>query len=547
MYQCIIPPRIFLAVGVGLLIVSLVLGWISFSVPDWLQFHERISSKNLTTIENNLDDDTRIEFKKFGLWYKCTFSTETNDFLCLLWNKDAPSFVRVAQVLIPFGLSLGCLSLLAAVIGFMSRRTFITAVLFSALFAFLSFIFTTIGMTVFATESIVYVERLRLNNNDNPRRWGMWLITPNIVLSFLASLCFIFASIFNWCDYRSMQVTGILSHSVDKYAGSVFKAPSESNMTSGLKKQQQQYLHPQHLPGHDYPNTCYQINGTNNNNQNPLGYPPPPSYGAPIQQNGSNGAYNPTFQNSAGLFAYSRPSSPIYPHSNSDPYHHRHLMTESSEMDELPHMSRSRRRSRHRSSYRSRSHSPRDNTSGKINSQEHNNTKQPQFIPIPVPYYQPQMQAPTQQSTQPIIQTPHTPSNNPSNNNNNNNNTNKQPMTYVIQQPLKQQFVEEIIQSAPKATNMLTYGSGQPSLVVSNPTQPVYTIAYRANNGGSVLSNILTGPAASTYVTATRNQFAANHSPPCDSDNSVKDYRVLPRRHHSKKLNTNEAWTWRKL
>jgi hypothetical protein len=88
-------------------------------------------------------------------------------------------------------------------------------------------IFTTIGVTVFATESLVYVERLRLAINESPRRWGMWLIVPSLILSFLASLCFILASIFNWCDYRNMQVTGILSHSVDKYGGSVFKAPSD--------------------------------------------------------------------------------------------------------------------------------------------------------------------------------------------------------------------------------------------------------------------------------------------------------------------------------
>jgi len=92
---------------------------------------------------------------------------------------------------------------------------------------FFKVIFTTIGVTVFATESLVYVERLRLTNNDHSRRWGMWLIIPNLVLSFLASICFILASIFNWCDYRSMQVTGILSHTVDKYGGSVFKAPSD--------------------------------------------------------------------------------------------------------------------------------------------------------------------------------------------------------------------------------------------------------------------------------------------------------------------------------
>ena len=161
MYQCIIPPRIFLATGVGFLIVGLVLGWISFSVPDWLQFYERnLVKDSIRNISNDYDGDDNIEFKKFGLWYKCIFSQDANDFTCLLWNKDAPSnifimfasfsekmlsafynssgFVRVAQVLIPFGLSLGCLSLLAAIVGLLSRRTFITAALFAALFAFLS-------------------------------------------------------------------------------------------------------------------------------------------------------------------------------------------------------------------------------------------------------------------------------------------------------------------------------------------------------------------------------------------------------------------------
>jgi hypothetical protein len=88
-------------------------------------------------------------------------------------------------------------------------------------------------------------------------------------------------------------------------------------LTSPLKNQQS-YLHQQPMPAHDYPNTCYQISGTNGN-QNPLGYPPPPSYGAPIHQNGSNGAFNPAFQTAPGLFGYSRPASPInpmYPHTN---------------------------------------------------------------------------------------------------------------------------------------------------------------------------------------------------------------------------------------
>lgn len=87
--------------------------------------------------------------------------------------------------------------------------------------------FVIIGVTVFANESVVYVERLRVENNEYPRRWGMWLLVPNLALSFLTSICFIVASILNWCDYRSMEVSGILSHSVGKLDGSVCKLPSD--------------------------------------------------------------------------------------------------------------------------------------------------------------------------------------------------------------------------------------------------------------------------------------------------------------------------------
>ena len=244
-------------------------------------------------------------------------------------------FVRVVQVFIPLGLSLGCLALLSACIGFLCRRVFVTTVLFSGLFAFLSckssegkllrltilsrlVVFVTIGVTVFANESLVYVERLRLENNENPRRWGMWLIVPNLVLAFLASICFIVASILNWCDYRSMQVTGILNHSVDKYGDSVFKAPSDrlidffspspaldrvlltSNMLSAIRNQ-------------DYPNAFYQLNGLNPNGTNPMQYPPPANpYAAAMNQ-----AYQPT---PPGLFGYSRGGSPTmnppYPYSH---------------------------------------------------------------------------------------------------------------------------------------------------------------------------------------------------------------------------------------
>lgn len=47
-------------------------------------------------------------------------------------------FVRVVQVFVPFGLAWGCLGLLAALIGFASRRAFVTSVLLSGLFTFLN-------------------------------------------------------------------------------------------------------------------------------------------------------------------------------------------------------------------------------------------------------------------------------------------------------------------------------------------------------------------------------------------------------------------------
>ena len=94
-------------------------------------------------------------------------------------------------------------------------------------YLFFLVVFVTIGMTVFATESLVYVDRLRLSNNENPRRWGMWLLIPNLVLSFITSICFIISSMLNWCDYRNMQVTGILSHNIEKLNGSVCKFPTD--------------------------------------------------------------------------------------------------------------------------------------------------------------------------------------------------------------------------------------------------------------------------------------------------------------------------------
>ena len=79
-------------------------------------------------------------------------------------------------------------------------------------------------------------------------------------------------------------------------------------------------MHQQQATTQDYPNTCYQIGGTNNN-QNPVNYPPPPpSYPNQMHQHGSTGVLNSAFQNTPGLFGYSRPpspmSNPMYPHAN---------------------------------------------------------------------------------------------------------------------------------------------------------------------------------------------------------------------------------------
>ena len=85
---------------------------------------------------------------------------------------------------------------------------------------------------------------------------------------------------------------------------------------------------------------------------------------------------------------------------------------------------------------------------------------------------------------------------------------------------------------------MIAYNPGQPSLLLSNPTQPVYTIAYRANNGGSVLtSNILSGPAAATYVTAPRRPKGAEVTlPNYDNDHEDQDRPIVPRQTYLKKV-----------
>jgi len=89
MYQHIIPTRIIFSIGIGLLIFSLVFGWVAFSVPDWLQFYEHNGLKNNITSDDNFND-----LKKFGLWYKCIFVINSNDFSCTLWNNDAPSRIE---------------------------------------------------------------------------------------------------------------------------------------------------------------------------------------------------------------------------------------------------------------------------------------------------------------------------------------------------------------------------------------------------------------------------------------------------------------------
>ena len=81
-------------------------------------------------------------------------------------------------------------------------------------------------------------------------------------------------------------------------------------------------------------------------------------------------------------------------------------------------------------------------------------------------------------------------------------------------------------------------------MLVSNPTQPVYTIAYRANNGGSILtSNILTGPPGATYVTASRPRMqqqkqsnAEIQSLHSDSEHDDNDYHTISKPRRLKKV-----------
>jgi hypothetical protein len=90
MYQRILSARILLAIGVAFMIISLVLGWISFGVPDWLQFYER-SSLTSRINSNTTSQEQDVDLVKFGLWYKCVFSYESNDFACSSWNRHVPS------------------------------------------------------------------------------------------------------------------------------------------------------------------------------------------------------------------------------------------------------------------------------------------------------------------------------------------------------------------------------------------------------------------------------------------------------------------------
>jgi hypothetical protein len=96
MYRYLIPTRILFSIGIGLLIFSLVFGWVAFSVPDWLQFYEHNGLKNQPSSSSSSRDNLN-DLKKFGLWYKCIFVIETNDFTCTVWNNDAPSRIDIVE------------------------------------------------------------------------------------------------------------------------------------------------------------------------------------------------------------------------------------------------------------------------------------------------------------------------------------------------------------------------------------------------------------------------------------------------------------------
>ena len=76
---------------------------------------------------------------------------------------------------------------------------------------------------------------------------------------------------------------------------------------------------------------------------------------------------------------------------------------------------------------------------------------------------------------------------------------------------------------------------------MSNPAQPVYTIAYRANNGGNVFaSNLISGPAAATYVTASKQARHGSHgdinSFNSESEPEEQNYRTPSKSRYLKKV-----------
>ena len=82
---------------------------------------------------------------------------------------------------------------------------------------------------------------------------------------------------------------------------------------TGSARKQNQYIHSPSIPGPDFNNGCYQVNGMNNHQTQTM-YPGPPSYGSPTTQQSTNGGMNPA------LCSYARSGSPVnngmHSHSN---------------------------------------------------------------------------------------------------------------------------------------------------------------------------------------------------------------------------------------
>ncbi|CAF1396062.1 unnamed protein product [Adineta steineri] len=171
--------KILLLVGIGLLLIAFILGWIGFGVPDWHAFHRYNYSSQ----------------EYFGLWSYCQDQSPLFNTVCNRWstaqnelfNGSKPSFVTTADGLITTGMIFLSLGLIAAILAaILPLLAYLAAIL-----TLTGFVFLIIGIPIFGAQSTNF-SKSRGDAQYN-KRYGFWLMIPTIVLSFLAAILFLIA------------------------------------------------------------------------------------------------------------------------------------------------------------------------------------------------------------------------------------------------------------------------------------------------------------------------------------------------------------------